>query len=131
MYQYYGIVQNVHDGDSITVDLDLGMGVWMRSLALRLYGCNARELSQPGGPEAQANLSVLLPVGTQVVVHSYKADKDLPEDKYGGRYDANITLPDGDDLVTLLIAGQWVAPWDGKGTKPVPPWPRNQAVVSG
>jgi endonuclease YncB( thermonuclease family) len=124
MYQYYAYVRSVHDGDSLTVDVDLGMGVWKHSVALRLYGCNARELSDPGGPEARDAVAALLPVGTRVVVHSYKPDRDLPEDKYGGRYDASITLPDGDDLVTLLVAQQWVAPWDGKGAKPVPPWPR-------
>jgi endonuclease YncB( thermonuclease family) len=124
MYEYSAIIRNVHDGDSITVDLDQGLGTWKHGLALRLYGCNAQELGQPGGGEARDNLAALLPVGTRVTVRSYKADRDLSQDKYGGRYDAAVTLPDGRDLVALLIAQQWVAAWDGKGSRPVPPWPR-------
>jgi endonuclease YncB( thermonuclease family) len=124
MYTYYAIVRGVHDGDTVTVDLDQGLNEWRHKLSMRLYGCNARELSQPGGPEARDNLAALLPVGTQVVVHSHKVDRDLSPDKYGGRYDAEITLPDGRDLVTLLIEEEWAAAWDGTGTAPVPPWPR-------
>lgn len=124
MYEYYAVLRNVHDGDSVTVDLDLGLDTWKHGVSLRLYGCNARELKDPGGVEARDNLAALLPVGLRVIVRSYKSGRDLTDDKYGGRYDGQIILPDGDDLVTLLIAGQWVAPWNGKGPKPLPPWPR-------
>jgi endonuclease YncB( thermonuclease family) len=132
VYEYYAVVRSVHDGDTITCDVDLGLGTWSHGLVLRLYGCNARELTDPGGAEARDNLASLLPLGSRVVVRSYKTGRDLPHDKYSGRYDASITLPDGDDLVTLLIAGQWAAAWDGKGAKPVPPWPRdNPGAVAG
>lgn len=132
MYEYFAIVQKVHDGDTCTVDLDLGLDTWKHGLTLRLYGCNARELNQPGGTEARDNLSSLIPPGTKVIVRSYKINKDLPHDKYSGRYDAAVALPDGTDLVTFLLAQQWAAAWDGKGTRPVPPWPRgNPGVVAG
>lgn len=116
LYIYAATVIAVHDGDTITADIDLGFSVHTIQ-HLRLLGCNARELSQPGGPDAAANLAGLL-FGKQVTVRSVKPDK------FGGRYDAAITLPDGTDLVTQLIADQWAAPWDGTGAKPVPPWPR-------
>jgi endonuclease YncB( thermonuclease family) len=128
VYEYTAVVRDVHDGDTITVDIDLGLGVWKHGASLRLYGCNARELKDPGGAEARDNLAALLPVGSRIIVRSYKPGRDLPEDKYGGRYDATVALPDGRDLVTLLIAGQWVSPWNGKGARPVPPWPRTAAV---
>jgi endonuclease YncB( thermonuclease family) len=89
---------------------------------VRLAGCNARELSDPdGGPQAKANLAVLLPPGTQVVLQTVKPDK------YADRYDAVVITSGGVDLVHLLINNGWLAPWNGRGVRPVPPWPR-QAV---
>ncbi len=117
-YRYEAVVTAVHDGDTITADVSLGFGVWMRTQAFRLLGCNARELADPGGSEAHINLAALLLAGPAVTLTSVKPDK------YGGRFDAVITLPDGTDLVSRLIAEQWAAPWNGRGAKPVPPWPR-------
>uniref|UniRef100_A0AAU3I7W5 TNase-like domain-containing protein n=1 Tax=Streptomyces sp. NBC_01393 TaxID=2903851 RepID=A0AAU3I7W5_9ACTN len=124
MYEYNAIVTDVHDGDTVTVDLDLGVDTWKHAFHVRLLGGNARELKDPGGAEAHANLSALLPLGSRVVVLSHKTGHDIEPDKYGGRYLASITLPDGRDLATLLVEQQWLAPWDGKGARPLPPWPR-------
>lgn len=116
LYVFAATVMQVHDGDTLTVDLDLGFSV--RTVQhLRLLGCNAIELGQPGGHEAKANLEQLV-LGRTVVVRTVKPDK------FGGRYDAAVTLPDGRDLVPLLIADDWAVAWDGTGPKPVPPWPR-------
>lgn len=116
VYAYAAVVTAVHDGDTVTADIDLGFDVHTIQ-HVRLAGCNARELAQPGGPEAAANLTGLL-LGKQVVLHTVRPDK------FGGRYDAAVTLADGTDLVAELVAQQWAAPWDGTGPKPVPPWPR-------
>lgn len=118
IYTYLATVTAVHDGDTFTVSLDLGRHIWVLAAKHRLNGCNARELAQPGGPEAHANLAALLPIGAVVTLRSLKPYK------YGDEYMADITLPDGRDLVSLLIADNWLAPWDGTGSKPVPPWPR-------
>jgi endonuclease YncB( thermonuclease family) len=117
LYTYAALVAHVHDGDTVDLDADLGFDT-RHFGSFRLLGCNARELAQPGGPEARDHLAALLPPGVKVIAQSVKPDK------FGGRYDAAITLPDGTDLVTQLIADQWAAAWDGTGTKPVPPWPR-------
>jgi endonuclease YncB( thermonuclease family) len=124
MYEYNAVVTDVHDGDTITVNLDLGVGTWHHDFHVRLIGGNAQELKDPGGEEARQNLAGLLPLGSRVVVRSHKAGKDIEPDKFGGRWLADVTLPDGRDLVAHLIEQQWLAPWDGSGKKPVPPWPR-------
>ena len=116
-FTYAATVRSVYDGDTIKVDIDLGFSVHLHTSA-RLLGCNAIELSQPGGVEARDNLRALLPTGTVVTLRSVLVDK------FGGRVDAQVTLPDGTDLVTGLIAAGWAAVWSGAGPRPVPAWPR-------
>lgn len=53
LYHYKAIVTKVYDGDTITVDIDLGLGVWRRGEKLRLYGLNAPEVR---GSEREAGL---------------------------------------------------------------------------
>lgn len=117
---YPAQVVRVVDGDTVILDVDLGFNVWQRYQSFRLLGCNAREHDAPGGKEAIANLRTLLPVGSVLTVTSVKSDK------YGGRYDAHLTLPDGQDLTRTLIETGWAAAWNGTGTKPLPAWPRQQ-----
>lgn len=117
-YRYAATIDRVIDGDTLTASVDLGFHVWLRGQTFRFLGLNARELSQPGGTEARDNLVALLPPSTAVTLTSVKPDK------YGDRMLAVVTLADGSDLTTLLIAAGWAAPWDGRGAKPVPPWPR-------
>lgn len=116
--RFSGIVWEVIDGDTLKVLLDLDVFSQWLLVRFRLLGCNARELSMPGGPEARDNLTAMLPRGTTVGVTSVKLDK------FGGRYDAIITLPDGRDLVSVLVADGWAVDWDGRGPRPVPAWPR-------
>lgn len=117
-YTYRAVVVDVHDGDSLRVDVDLGFRTWIRRQPIRLRGCNTRELGQPGGHEARDHLRGLLPAGTVVVIATVAVDK------YGGRWDATVTLPDGRDLTGVLVDAGWAAPWDAAGARPVPPWPR-------
>ena len=81
---------------------------------MRLLGCNAPELATAAGKAALAYLETLLAVGDTMTLVSHSWDK------YGGRVDGTITLPDGRDLTTAMIAADQAAPWDGTGAKPVP-----------
>lgn len=110
---YGATVLSVHDGDTLRVMADLGFEVYAR-VDVRLAGCNAPELSQPGGQAAKAWLAGVLPVGSPVRIVSHGADK------YGGRWDCDVTLPNGDDLVTAGVAAGVLVRWDGHGPKPVP-----------
>jgi endonuclease YncB( thermonuclease family) len=116
MYEYAATVIAVHDGDTCTADIDAGFYVHVIT-PIRLLGCNAIELAQAGGVEARDNLAALL-LGQHVTLRTVKPDK------FGGRYDAAVTLPDGRDLVAVLIAAGWAVAWNGRGKAPVPVWPR-------
>lgn len=116
---FHGLVLDVHDGDTATVLAQvatLPKQLWM-GLDGRITGYNARELSMPGGPEAGAYLRQQMPVGTKVTVTYYG------NDKYGGRDEIAITLPDGRDVTKMMIDDGYGAAWNGRGVKPVPPWP--------
>jgi len=51
LYKYRAICTDVYDGDTITVDIDLGFRVWMKGEKIRLFGINAPEMR---GPEKNA-----------------------------------------------------------------------------
>ncbi|MDP2338168.1 MAG: thermonuclease family protein [Bacteroidota bacterium] len=53
MYQYSAVVQKVIDGDTMEIDIDLGLSVWIRSEKIRLYGIDTPEVYgvKKGSPE--------------------------------------------------------------------------------
>jgi endonuclease YncB( thermonuclease family) len=126
----------VHDGDTFHIPwIDTGHAIRVYPLgydpddpkqapgviAVRLAGCNARELSMPGGPEARAALEQILGGG-------YVKLETVTADAFGGRVDARPYVPNGTDrgldVIQALIGQQWLVPWNGRGSKPLPPWPR-------
>lgn len=112
---YTVVVTDVHDGDTIygTATVDVGFNVTVELfLKMRVDGINADELSTPTGKAARDFALTLLKPGDQVTVVSEGWDK------YGGRCDATITLADGTDFATAMIAANEAVPWNGKGPKP-------------
>jgi endonuclease YncB( thermonuclease family) len=117
---YPGRCVIVHDGDTIVFDLDLGFGVelpghsWKgkTQLSCRVSGINAPELSTQAGKDAQAFARKLLAPGDICSVISYGWDK------FGGRFDGQITLPDGRDFAREMIDAGHAKPWSGVGPKP-------------
>jgi len=116
-YTRAATVVRVIDGDTVIVDLDLGFYITVR-MSCRLAGINAHELHSPGGPEAAAELANILAVGDRVTISSIRADK------YAGRFDGVIIDEDGANINQWMASTGYAALWDGKGTAPVPPWPR-------
>lgn len=55
MYEYKAYVRKVYDGDTITVDIDLGFGVVLKNQKLRLSGINTPEVR---GEQRQEGLKV-------------------------------------------------------------------------
>lgn len=99
---YRGVVDAVHDGDTINIRLDVGFDLTVYARC-RILGINAPELSTDAGKAARDYAVSLLPAGSsvQVVSHGW--------DKYGGRIDATVTLADGRDFGQVMLeAGQAV-----------------------
>jgi endonuclease YncB( thermonuclease family) len=110
----------VHDGDTLTVLADLGFDL-TRAAHVRLWGINAIELDQPGGPEARPeardHLIGLAPPGAAVTLISHGWDN------YGDRVDGEIITAAQVNLATRMISDGYAAAWDGRGPRPIPPWP--------
>jgi micrococcal nuclease len=98
-YIYRAFVIDVHDGDTCTVDIDLGFGIWMRNQKLRFYGINAPELTgeqKQSGLKSRDYVSSLI-LNKEVLIETQK-DKS---EKYG-RWLATIWI-DGTNLNKKLV----------------------------
>jgi len=94
---YPATVTHIHDGDTFTLNIDLGFGIHATAFNCRLFGCNAPELATAAGKAALAYLETILHVGDAVTVLSHGWDK------YGGRFDGTVTLADGRDLAKAML----------------------------
>jgi endonuclease YncB( thermonuclease family) len=90
-------VLEVHDGDTLKVNADLGWHITLINQPVRLAGVDAPELATDAGKAAAAFTAALAPPGTMVTLVSHSLDKY-------GRVLGTITLPDGQDLSAALIA---------------------------
>src|SRR5215831_18908782 len=99
---YSAVVLKIHDGDTFSVNLDLGFGIHQQELRCRIYGINAPELSTDAGKKALAYLESILPVGAIVSIISHGWDK------YGGRFDGEVTYGDLNIGKVMLAEGQAV-----------------------
>lgn len=72
-YTYQAEVVSIYDGDTLTVDIDLGLGIWQRDRDLRLFCINAPEVR---GPDKAAGLAVRdevrgwMPVGSTIQIET-------------------------------------------------------------
>ena len=105
LYNYKAIVVSVYDGDSITLDIDLGFNIWMRNQKVRLYGIDTPEIrgeERNEGLIARDRLRELI-LNKEVILTSYK-DKS---GKYG-RWLGTIFFKDKDNswenINQLLLA---------------------------
>jgi endonuclease YncB( thermonuclease family) len=106
------------------VSIDLGFDLH-RTTIIRLFGINAIELADPGGPEARDHLAQLAPIGATVTVVSHGYDK------FGGRVDAELFTTDDTNVSRQMVIDGYAAAWTGEGPKPVPAWPIEQGGSDG
>lgn len=82
-YTYRALVVDVHDGDTVTLNVDLGMYVQMRNQKVRLLGVMAPELRQPLGIEARDYLRSLVYAADVLVSTKRQRDDKDGREKYG------------------------------------------------
>lgn len=114
MYEYRATVLAIHDGDTITVDVDLGFGIRFEEMHLRLLGLNAPELNTTAGKLSQSYLVSIMPLGSTITIQTEK-DK---QEKYG-RYLATLISDKWGNINQALITNGYAKAWDGKGARPV------------
>jgi len=98
LYHYKALVTSAYDGDTITVDIDLGLKTFVKGEKLRLNRINAPEVR---GVEREAGLVSRdwlreRIVGRSVLIETFKDKKG----KYG-RYIAEIWLPENGGYTNL------------------------------
>ena len=105
MYEYRAYVTKVYDGDTITVDIDLGFEVWLKGQKLRLSGIDTPEVrgsSRSEGLKARDALRVM-------ILEKVISIKSHGRGKYG-RWLADIYL-EGVNINQRLLSEGFAKPY--------------------
>lgn len=111
LYTYKAICTAVYDGDTITVDIDLGMNIWQREQKIRLLGINTPEMrgaDKVAGAAARDYLRSLVLNG-EIIVRTVK-DK---HEKYGRLLGEIWIELDGREVNVnrMLLEGGYAVPY--------------------
>ncbi len=99
VYHYWAEVTSVYDGDTITVNMDLGFGLTQSKVKIRLHGINTPEIrggtaeTKAAGRASRDYVRELI-LGKWVIIHTLSDKKG----KYG-RYIADVYVPDEDGKI--------------------------------
>jgi len=104
LFHYTAQVQSVYDGDTCRVDIDLGLGIWLRNEKLRLVRINAPEMTGSDKALGIASRDFLRELidGKEIIIETLKDKRG----KYG-RYLAEIWI--GKDGVWINVNDALVA----------------------
>lgn len=101
MYTYKAHVVSIYDGDTITVDIDLGFDVHLKGLKVRMYGINTPEIKgatrSKGIVSRDALRSKIL--DQDIILHTIE-DK---QEKYG-RWLGKVETIVGEDMNRWMVA---------------------------
>ncbi len=99
LYYYRAEVQSVYDGDTCTMNIDLGLGTWLHGEKIRLARINTPELRGNERPEGLISRDYLREKidGKEVWISTLKDKKG----KYG-RYIADIWTKQSDGSYTNI-----------------------------
>ena len=105
LYHYQAVVTEVYDGDTVTVDLDLGFHVWVRGQKIRLAHIDAPELkgdTKSQGKAAGDFLRELL-LNKNVIIQTIKGPSGGDKQEKYGRYLGVVWL-DGVNVNDELVS---------------------------
>ena len=105
LFHYTAHVQSVYDGDTCRVDIDLGLGIWIRNEKLRLVRINAPEMTGPEKARGAASRDFLRELidGQEIIIETVKDRRG----KYG-RYLAELWIEQSSGWLNVndaLVAG--------------------------
>ncbi len=122
LYYYAALVTSVYDGDTLTVDLDLGLGIWRHGLSIRLWKVNTPEVS---GDERERGLVVRdfvrgLVLNKTVLIRTILDKRGVDKTEKFGRLLGEILVADENDSLLnvndLLLAQGMARPMTAEGT---------------
>lgn len=120
MYEYRAVLQNVVDGDTVDVDIDIGFGIWMKDERVRIMGIDTpesrtRDLEEKHYGNLSKNfIKDRLPVGT---VFKIRTEKDA-KGKFGRIL--GILLDSNDiSLNDTMIAQGYAVPYHGQSKEDI------------
>jgi micrococcal nuclease len=122
LYYYAAHVTSVYDGDTLTVDVDLGMGVWRHNQTIRLWKVNTPEVR---GPEREQGLKVRDFVRSQlldkqILLRTILDKRGMDQTEKFGRLLGEILVEDENGTVfnlnELLLQRGMALPMDEKGS---------------
>ncbi len=97
-YHYSAKVIDIHDGDTIKVDIDLGFGVILKNQTFRFFGINAPEIhgdTKTAGIKTTAHVQKAL-ADKEIIIVTIKDEKE----KFG-RWLGRIFYHDGEEWINL------------------------------
>ena len=108
MYEYRAFVRKVYDGDTITVDIDLGFGIWVKKQKLRLYGIDTPEVRGESRPEGLKSRDALIDrvLNKEIKIKTQKDKKG----KYG-RWLATIYDESDESINDWLLRENYAKPY--------------------
>ncbi len=102
MYEYKAYVKKVYDGDTITVDIDLGFGVMLKSQKIRLFGINTPEIRGKSRADGLKSRDALREkIADKWIIIKTKRDK---KGKYGRWLGEIYNLESKDSINSWLIS---------------------------
>jgi len=98
LYQYKAFVTSVYDGDTCTVDIDLGLHTWVRGEKIRLIRIDTPEIRGKTRKKGLASRDYLREVifDKEIIIGTFKDKKE----KYG-RYLGEIWLPLDGEIINV------------------------------
>lgn len=111
MYTYKAHVTSVYDGDTITVDIDLGFSTFLKNQKIRMYGINAPEIRGADHDNGVSSRDALRSriLDKDIILNTIKDEKE----KYG-RWLGKIEV-DGENINNWMVVNHYAVAYMDDG----------------